>query len=524
MKETKVSDVTITKTLCPFCSFGCEFGIAFDDFGVKGVEYIAEGSSEGRLCPRGSAAALYLNHPKRSYMPMRDNKVIEWSNILKELKKLVAKPAHTAVTFDRNVTIEEYEAIVSFCKETKIETIASSYFEPETFLKRFLTEPFSIEEIDVAQMIVVIGDPFNQSPMLSKSLINWKLKDRKNRLVVIDSINTHTSVFATDFLKVKVGTEPLLLFALAQEPVGGIDVSSVTNIAQEIIDNVKLSFREASNGLLIASLPFAHTYDPLLLTEGLTRLSKFSQKKVVPFVEFAGYDGNHYFGSIIQSAKKKHIKHLINFGELFPFYYPQLRNQYKQLNIYATTPVKFNGYTTLPAAINLEKTGTILTTFGKKHIAGAIHPASGAKTVDEILSLVSEVRGKGTSLKAPEVKIDTTEQTRKLVERCIQAKKKKTFTLLGEKIAYNFLGLFEKEKMKMNPMDAYELGIKSNDVVSVKSKHGSVDIIAKLTRDVEMGVVVVPAETPEVKGLFDFEIDNNVVNFIPSEVEIWRRE
>jgi len=44
-----------------------------------------------------------------------------------------------------------------------------------------------------------------------------------------------------------------------------------------------------------------------------------------------------------------------------------------------------------------------------------------------------------------------------------------------------------------------------------------------LTNDVEKSVVSIPAETPEVKSLFDFEIDNNIVNFIPTEVEIWRK-
>jgi len=524
MKKIDPLATTITKTICPLCSFGCEFGVVFDDFGVKGVEYLKDGSSGGRLCPRGSAAAFYLNHPRRLSMPMKNGKAVDWSKVLKELKKVIEKPQNVAITFDRNITLEEYMAIVGFCKAVGIENIASTYFEPETFLKTFLNTPFAIDEINDAEVIIVLGDPFNQAPMSSKELINWKLSNRKNRLVVIDSINTHTAGFASDFLKVVVGTEPLLLFALAQENIGGIDIPATTGVVASVINDISKSFKEAQNGFIFASLPFGHTYDPLLVTEGLSRLSNFSGKKVVPFVEFSGFDGNQHFGSIMNLAKKKKIKHLINFGELFPFYYPQVFKSMKALNIYATSTMKYNGFTTLPVALNLEKAGTVITTFGKKNLSGNIKPASGARTVNEILTLFKEDYAEGAPLKAPKFKINVKERAAKVVEKS-KIKKKKIFTLVGEKIAFNFLAFFEDEKVKMNPLDAVELGIKPNDTVSVRSKHRNIDLCAKLTGDVSRGVVAVPAETPAVKGLFDFEIDgvNNTINFIPTKVEIWRK-
>ncbi|KPJ71156.1 hypothetical protein AMJ52_08955 [candidate division TA06 bacterium DG_78] len=523
MKMIEQSFCTVKKTLCPFCSFGCEFGIIFDDFGLKGIEYIHDGSSEGRLCPRGSAAVLYLDHPRRLSMPLKNGKVYDWQKITKELKKAFEHPKKVAVTFDRNITIEEYQSIVSFCEKAGVENIASTYFEPEAFLKQFLSKPFSIDSIGNANMIIVLGDPFNQSPMISQSLINWKLSNRNHRLVVIDSINSHTAVYASDFLRVKVGTEPLVFCALAREGLNGIDIPAVTGISASVIKDISQNFKNAAHGFIIAVLPFGHTYDALFLAESMARLSTFSGKQVVPFVEFSGFEGNQHFGSVVDLVKKKKIKHIINFGELFPYYYPQFHKNLKAVDMVSTSPLKFNTFTTLPGALNLEKSGTIFTTFGKKHIPGTITPASGVRTVDEILTLVSEVRGTGKSLKAPEMKIDTMERARKLIERSIQAKKKRSLTLIGEKIAYNFLGLFEKERMKMNPMDAHELGLLENDVVSVTSKDGEVDIVVKLTTDVAQGIVAVPPETPDIKGLFDFEIDSGVVNFIPTEVELCRK-
>lgn len=524
MKEIDHLATTVVKTICPFCSYGCEFGVAFNDFGVKGIEYIKDGSSGGRLCPRGSAAALYLDHRRRLSSPLRHGKKIEWQKITKELTRVVEKPKNIAVSFDRNITFEEYLAIIGFCKEVGIENIASAYFEPETYLKEFLKTPFSIDEVERADVVIVLGDPFNQAPMTSHALINWKLSDRKHRLVVIDSINTHTAVFATDFLKVNVGTEPLVLLALAQENIKGIDVSQTTGISDDVIKDIAKNFKEARDGLVIACLAYGHTYDPLLVAESLARLHTLSGKKVVPFVEFSGFEGNQHFGSIINSVKKKKIKHLINFGELFPYYYPQVLKDLKALNIYATSPLKYNGGTTLPAALNLEKAGTVITTFGKKSLSGNITPASGARTISDILALFAKDYREGEQLVAPKMKIDVGERVANLVAKSM-AKKKKTYTLIGEKIAYNFLAFFEDEMIKVNPLDAGELGLQPHDTVSVKSKNGEVDLSIRISDDVPQGVVAVPVETPHVKGLFDLEVDavNNVVNFIPTEVTIWRR-
>ena len=199
MKNIDPKAVVVKRALCPFCSFGCEFGVVFNDFGVAGVDYIKDGSSGGRLCPRGSAAAMYLDHPRRLSMPMKKNKATEWSKMAKELRKVVGNPKNTAVTFDRNVTLEEYASIIGFCKEVGIADISSTYFEPEAYLRPFFDKPFSTKEIDKAQFVVILGDPFNHAPMFSRPIIEWKLSSKENHLTVVDSINTHTAGFADTF-------------------------------------------------------------------------------------------------------------------------------------------------------------------------------------------------------------------------------------------------------------------------------------------------------------------------------------
>jgi hypothetical protein len=524
MKNIDPKATTVKKALCPFCSFGCEFGVVFDDFGISGVEYISKGSSGGRLCPRGSAASMYLDHPRRLSTPMKKRAPSEWAKIVRELKKVVDSPKSVAVTFDRNITQEEYASIVGFCKSAGIEDISSTYFEPEANLKPFMPKTFSMAEIEDAQTVLVLGDPFNQAPMSSRAIIDWRLKDKSHELIVVDSINTHTAGFASRFLRVKVGTEPLLFFALAQEKTGGADVAKATGIETSIVNEVSKVIKGAKKGLIFVCLPFAHTYDPALYAEGIARLQSFSGMKVVPFVEFIGHDGNQNFGSIIDKVKKKKTKYLLNFGELFPFYYPQVIGDLRALNIYATSTLKYDGYNMIPVPLNLEKEGSIATTFGKKSLSGSIEPPSGTKSIRDILGLLSGAAGKGDALKLPERKLDVAERMRRLAE--VSTTKKKSFRLIGEKVAYNFLGLLEGETLKIHPQDAAGLGITANDLATVTSKHGSVDLPVKLTEDVNAGIVAVQAETPSVKGLFEYQIDSgdNTINFIPTEVKICRKE
>lgn len=523
MKTIDPSHSTTKKTLCPFCSFGCEFGLVFNDFGIKGVEYLKEGSSGGRLCPRGSAAALFVDHPKRLSMPIKDGTTIQWTKIIKDLKKAVDKPENVGVTFDRNITTEEYEAITAFCRSVGIEHTASTYFEPEALLGKFMEKPFTLDDISASEMIIVVGDPFNQAPMTSKSLIDWKLNMKGNRLVVIDSIRTHTAHFASDFCQVTAGTEALLLLGLAGKTVDGVDYARLTGVAKSTIREISESFKQAKHGIIVVCLTFAHSFDPLLLVEGLLRLQESSGKKVVPFVEFAGFHGNEHFGSIIESVKKKKIKHLLNFGELFPYSYPQLVRALKGVNVCATSPLKQSGYTTLPVALNLEKQGSVLTTFGRKTLYG-ITPASGARTVNEILDFIAKGTKQTEPFAVPPIEVDVKTQAQALAQRAHVSKKKKTFMLMGEKIAYNFLGLLENPMLKLHPVDARKLGLQQNDEVTIKSKHGQVVLKAKLTEDTVQGVVVVPAENPDVKGIFDFDVNNKVVCFIPTEVQLWRKE
>ncbi|MBN2620456.1 hypothetical protein JXB22_05125 [candidate division WOR-3 bacterium] len=522
MKTIDHTFTTVTRTVCPFCNYGCEFGIVFNDFGIAGIEYMKEGSSGGRLCPRGSAAAMYLNHKQRLSVPFKQNAPYDANKMLKDLKRIIEKPEQMAITFDRNITIEEYQAIIGFCRAVGIDRVASAYLESESLLKRCASGTFQISDVNSADTVCIIGDIFSHTPMCSKAFIEWKRAHRKHRLIVIDSIHTHTSSFASDFIKVMPGTESLLFFALAHEDIKGIDVSEHTGISRDRIAEISGLMKNAKQGLIAVCLPSARTYDPLLFVEGLKRFSSFYSAKVAPFVEFQGFEGNRCFGAIMEDVKKGTVKQIINFGELFPFYYPQIVRDMKKVPIFATSPLKWNGYTMIPGALNLEKKGTINTLFGPRDLSGVIAPPSGSQDVVSFLAGIKKSDPSQTALAEPDPAIDIVAQAQRLIDQKT-TKKKKALTLFGEKTAYHFLGLFDHGSLKINPHDAQELGIKAHDIITVKSKQGAIDIDAAVTADVDPGIVAIPVEEPHVRALFNYDIVDHYVSLVPTEVEICQK-
>jgi len=515
----------VIRTLCPFCSYGCELGVVFDDLGIRGVEYIKDTPNQGRLCPRGSASVLYLNHPKRLCVPVENSRYTDWGRIKQNLQNAFAQPDAIAVTIDKNVTIDEESAILNFCKKLNLHNVASTYFEPESLLNRLIDEKNSatIDDIEKSQMIIVLGDIFDNVPMMSRNLINWKLSDRRHRLVVIDSVRNHTSYFATDFLMVKPGTEAIVMLNLAGENISGIDTSKISDIPDKILQDLFKDFKSTETGLIITSMPFAHSYEPQVLVEGLKRLSNFSNKKILPLFEFVHFNKLPNFGNLLPLFKKNRIKYLINFGELFPFYYPQIYSELSGINVFATSTLRFRDFTQIPIALNMEKSGTILTSFGKKTLRGEISTVSGAKNIIQLLNLLG-FETAGSECEPPNNEnIDFKDGAKRIVDR-ISQKKDGWLMLFGEKISFYYLGLLEKPILKINPADAVEIGLKPNDFVFVESKNNKVRIQIKITSEIPQGAVFTQPETAEIRGLFEYEVVNGYLNFNPTGVKIWQEE
>jgi hypothetical protein len=422
---------------------------------------------------------------------------------------------------------------MNFCAQNGIGVSASSYLEPESILGSLVRDenPFTWTDLDGANTVVVIGDLFQQAPMMSKHIIEWRYRDRKNRLVVVDSLGTYTGKFATDFLKVGIGYEPLTIMALGGGLEPTVDAGIPLPRLREIGDNLKT----VPAGLIFVVLSFGRAYDPILFSHALKILAETTGKKIVPFVEFSGFEGTKRFGDVLELVRAKKIRQIINFGEIFPYVYPQVAGQLKGAEIFTSAVLKPPGadpkhnvhnwdeITVLPAALNLEKTGTVITSFGPRAVKTEIPTASGAQNINQILARFGPVDNRGQIPRPADFSVAVAERIENLKRR-IQNPKKDRCLLVGDKTAFNFMAFWDTERVRINPADARRIAVNPGESVLVRSKNGEAEFAVEISDSVPAGVLAVPAETGRTKFLFDLEIDQGFVSFPPTEVELWRKD
>jgi formylmethanofuran dehydrogenase subunit B len=547
MKETKQS--TKVKTTCPFCLYGCELAIvaSINNY-VQNIEYPSEARvNQGRLCPRGNSASIILGDKKRMSSPIFRNKEISWAKAMTEITQIIKSfdKNEIAITFDKNLTEEEIAQISGFADTLGIENFASSYLEPE-FNFSYRLENCStatLEDINKAKVFVLVGDVFGQTPVIAKPILNARYADRNNRIFVIDSIKTRTAGFADKFLFCRPGTESLLLSAMSSLLSGkikGLEIETIADVAGVSVNSIETVAKAFSNinpGVLIAAMSFGRNENPFLfsLAGQILAVKAGGEKKFLGTGEARSDFGKTGFGPVYTKIKQGAIKALINFGDTFPHYYPQLKDIISRLDTLITTAV-FKPRTqenelTLSVASNLEKSGMVKTLWGEAKITKTLNPFSGSKTVKEIIELIDP----GLALaKNPgpkyEAKVATTREVYELARDFLatkqQSSEKDKLLLLGEKPAIGFLNIFDPENIiKMNPADCTKLNLRENDSVKVASANHEIELIVRTTNQVPKGVTLVGVNRIENRQLFPMVIDNatNNVIFPPTKINVWQK-
>ena len=536
------------KTVCPFCLLGCELGIIVDGIGIKGVDYLKESKvNQGRLCARGNASALFIDSPDRLAYPVRDGKEITWKVAFKEMIKVLKskRREEVALTFDCNLTEEEYSLIYELAEKLGIDNLASTYLEPEYYFNYTLpkVQRASLDDVKSSNVFLLVGDVFNQIPVISKNILDARYGDKNSRIFVIDSINSHTAGFADTFIQVKPGGEPLALLAISKIVSNKPEKFSIDEITKAIgvdtatVEEVAQSLNNIHKGVIIAVMAWGKVSDPILFSGASQYLVSVlsGDKKFISLGESLSKPGRVEFGQILDKIKVGEIKTLINFGELFPYYYPQIHSDLRKLQLLVATatlkpdtqemPTLF-----LPVALNLEKSGEISTAFGTRRIEQVVEPMSGTKTVKEIIETIAkelDVNLTGKKPKFATKKLTLTTllgRTKKLLET---KPIKREFQLIGEKPAYAFRSFFEKEEVvKINPVDGKKLGVRRGDFINIKSDNGQHKFAVNITGRVPSKVAVVSVESLKARKPFDMKIDkeNYMVAFTPTEVKLWKEE
>ncbi|MEO0074769.1 MAG: hypothetical protein ABIK31_01480 [candidate division WOR-3 bacterium] len=534
-------------TICPFCKYGCELSIQEMNQGnykLHQIEYLkSSGINQGRLCPRGNSAKILLSHPKRLTYPLFNNKILKWSDIIQDIQKLIqnSSPENIAITYDCNNTLEEFSDIYNFAHALKTENISCVYFHPEQFFNYAVSEikQIDIKDLNNSKFLLVIGDIFAKSPVISKHILDIKYSDRNNKIFYFDVIKSKLAGFADKFIWLNPNTEPLVLLALilessraAKNIISNKYYNELTkllptiyeflNVKQKDIQDICQTLLNNPHSLVLVATDFGKTKDPLLLSLLSQLFASITPSKKYCSLALASIPlSNIKFSTILNKIRDNKIKILIHFGEEFPYYYPQLHQFLINLDVFIYTSMLRSNRDLLakrnyilPVTSTIEKQGTINTLWSKTTIKPVIAPIDGAKSVSEIITLLHPHLNRNAKVnlnyKSP---IDI----ERLINRCIEYCKNFSintnsddFHLIGEESAYNYRGYFNdcSKEVKINPITAKKINIKNNDRILLISNNCQKVFITKIVNYLPLDTVSVSTDLPDNRLLFPIQFDN----------------
>jgi formate dehydrogenase alpha subunit len=224
-------DMKYIQTTCPYCGTGCTFNLVVKDGKViDTAPYHRSPVNEGKVCPKGTYAHEFVNHPDRLTTPLikKDGKFVEasWDEaydlIAKKFKQY--KPDECACLSSARVSNEENYAMMKFargvmktrhidhcarlCHASTVAGLAS------TFGSGAMTN--SILDIAESKCLFIIGsNTFEQHPLIGRKVMQAKMKGAK--LIYADPRFTPTGKQADLYMQFRSGSDVAIFNGLMQE-------------------------------------------------------------------------------------------------------------------------------------------------------------------------------------------------------------------------------------------------------------------------------------------------------------------
>ncbi len=216
----------VTKSVCPFCSTGCQIEYHSKDGRVERVNSDDSTFNEGNLCVNGRFGYAYLNSPNRLMTPTVNQEPASWESALTfAVEKLKTFPA-TAIAgiASPRLTNEDNFLFAKLLKEIigspNLDSEAGFGFSAALGILRAQLgidgASATIDRIDSADAVLVIGSDLNsESTGIEYRVIKAATKNDA-KLVVANTRSVKLKKFANSFLQYKPGGEVALLVALAK--------------------------------------------------------------------------------------------------------------------------------------------------------------------------------------------------------------------------------------------------------------------------------------------------------------------
>lgn len=193
----------IKHTICPSCSVGCGINLININEEVLGTyPFKKHPVNEGKNCIKGRDCFEIINNQNRIKNPLirKNNNLVEsnWDNAIHLIAKNMAKYSNNEIGLiaSGNSTNEELEAIRNFAKKQGIKNLG--YFMGN--LPKYLGDIASLDEINHADFIFVIGDVLKDNPLIGRRIII--AKENGVEILGVDTVNNSiTQINSTQYIK-----------------------------------------------------------------------------------------------------------------------------------------------------------------------------------------------------------------------------------------------------------------------------------------------------------------------------------
>lgn len=400
--------MVVKKSKCLFCSLGC--GLAFRTKGdqVLAIEY------DGPICPRGYYNFELLNHPERLTAPKIGKRIVSWDEAIsytKQEMKLFEKES-VGILVSSNASNEDVVAAAALARAIGTTNIAASgtLSDIEAYkgnnLKVEGAALATLEEVEQAEVLVIVGDLLTRSPVLAKRVNKVKFGKRGNKIIVIDPHKSHTSWFATDHLAARAGSEALVLAALTGK-------MSDTNIAAERagvpVEKIKAAaqaFHSAASGVVLIVPSDNRERNDLTVYFAKELAAASPNKKYLVYYGYGNTLGvntvidrevpEHLsFSAILKKLESQELKALFMFGENICSEQNDLGKKLRMLKFVAVSgyfgresSITSDTVVTYPLASQLEVGGTYTLADGATQRIEPVVPPVGSKSNKEVIDLL----------------------------------------------------------------------------------------------------------------------------------------
>jgi len=509
-----------TRTTCPFCLNGCTSGVEFNGVEHK-MHYFPDAEvNKGRLCPRGNSANIVVDHRDRLCRPLLDGRDTTWPEAEAQVRRWLSdvKPEELAIVYSRGRTGDEVRRLFGLARELETPNLACGHIEPENGFNYRLegVADATLADVESAQAILLVGDVFGTSPVASWRMLDARYKDRKNRLVVVDSIRTRQAGFAHVFIQTAPGTEPFALMALAAlidpKSAPGVDVDRYAALAgarREQLEAAAAMLGSKVPGFVGSAMHSGRVCHPALHSLSCQLVARAGAKPFTGFRETELPFGLVRLADLRKAMGEGRIKLLFWTGGLFPFSYEELLPETAKVERLVATSIftpnpPVRGLV-LPLTAELERTSKGRSYWGSIERSPLASPLSGTRPFGRVL----EWFGRAAEKPEPALKPTGFAEVAAMAARAAEpVRAEGGFLLVGEKKAIGLRGFHDPEdEVSVNRADATRVAVSRRNYLRVKSPTAEREFRVRLSDAVPTGVLMIGTNVHSNRCLFPLAED-----------------